>query len=69
MTDAVGPAAAVHDRKPLILRPSDHDRWQHTDPDDALALCAGYTGEIDVDRTAESWRRDGGKRSDTTSLL
>lgn len=69
MTDAVGEAAEVHDRMPVILRPDDYDRWQHTDRDDALSLCVGYTGNLEIDRTAERWGGDGGKKSDTTSML
>lgn len=57
MTDAVGDAAEVHDRMPVILGLADYDRWLHTDSIDALSLCIGYTGEIEIDRTAEPWRR------------
>ncbi len=56
MTDAVGPAAEVHDRMPVILRPEDYDVWQHAAPDDARSLCVGYTGDLAIDRTSAPWR-------------
>jgi len=57
MTDAVGAAAEVHDRMPVILRPDDYDRWQHAAPEEARALCVGYAGEVTIEQTGDSWRR------------
>ena len=57
MTDAVGGAAEVHDRMPVILRPDDYERWQHAATEEARSLCSGYTGEVAIERSADPWRR------------
>lgn len=57
MTDAAGAASEVHNRMPVILKAEDYGRWQLGTPDEAKALCAGYSGEVAIDHTAESWRR------------
>ncbi len=57
MTDAAGQAAEVHSRMPVILRPADHDAWQQGSSDEALALCAAYSGKLSIDRTTDLWAR------------
>lgn len=57
MADAVGKASEVHSRMPVILHPGSYESWQNGTPDEAKALCVGYSGEFAIDRTAESWRR------------
>ena len=42
---------------PVILNAGDYDRWQFGTPEEAKVLCAGYLGEVTVDRTEEPWRR------------
>jgi putative SOS response-associated peptidase YedK len=45
----------IHDRMPGILDPGDHQSWLAGSPEDALALCAPYGGQMVVERTAEPW--------------
>ena len=44
MTDAVGEAAKVHNRMPVILSADDFDLWEGGAPQAAKALCIGYDG-------------------------
>jgi len=57
MTDAAGPAAEVHNRMPVILRPDEYVRWQNSNPEEARELCRGYQDPVAVDRTNDPWRR------------
>jgi putative SOS response-associated peptidase YedK len=56
MTDSAGsPAAAVHDRMPVLLTPADQARWLTAAPQEALALCRAWSGPLAITRTAEPW--------------
>ena len=55
MTDADGPAAAVHDRMPVLLAEKDWWRWTDGSPEEAKSLCAPWTGNLDLDRTQTPW--------------
>tara|TARA_R110002072_G_scaffold38314_19_gene111020 strand:+ start:13310 stop:13933 length:624 start_codon:yes stop_codon:yes gene_type:complete len=55
MTDAEGPAAAVHSRMPVVLAPEDHGVWTAGTPDEAKALCSAWRGDLAIDRTGEPW--------------
>lgn len=57
MTDAAGAAAEVHNRMPVILAPDQYEEWQEGSPEEALALCRGWEGPLEVDRTGESWAK------------
>ena len=57
MTDAAGEAAEVHNRMPVILRADDYDQWQNGEPDEAKALCTGWTGPLTIERTEEPWSK------------
>jgi putative SOS response-associated peptidase YedK len=55
MVDGHPQMAEVHDRMPLILAHAAQDYWLNATPDDALALCRTWEGELTVDRTDERW--------------
>lgn len=58
MTASAGTeAAGVHERMPVLLAPADHARWLDGSPQEALALCRGWTGPLVIDRTSEPWAR------------
>jgi len=57
MTDAAGPAAEVHRRMPVVLRPQDYAVWLASTPDSALELCRPWAGDLSIDRTNEPWSR------------
>ena len=57
MTDAAGGAAEVHNRMPVILRAEERDVWQNAAASEARQLCQPYSGDIEIERTSESWRR------------
>ncbi len=57
MTDAAGPAAQIHRRMPVVLRPEDYPVWLVSKPDEALALCRPWSGDVSIDRTDEPWSR------------
>lgn len=57
MTDAAGPAAEVHRRMPVVLRPQDYAVWLASAPDSALELCRPWAGDLSIDRTDEPWSR------------
>lgn len=59
MTDAAGPAASVHGRMPVVLRPENYSCWLSGEPGQALDLCQAWTGELSIDRTNETWSSDG----------
>jgi putative SOS response-associated peptidase YedK len=57
MTDAAGAAAEVHNRMPVVLRAEVQDVWQHGSAREARQLCQPYSGDIEIERTSESWKR------------
>jgi putative SOS response-associated peptidase YedK len=57
MTDAAGAAAEVHNRMPVILAPDRYEEWQAGSIEQAKALCRGWTGPLQIDRTGEAWSR------------
>ncbi|MEL7831819.1 SOS response-associated peptidase family protein [Citromicrobium bathyomarinum] len=57
MTDATGAAAEVHNRMPVILAPDQYEEWQEGSPEEALTLCRGWEGPLEIDRTGEPWAK------------
>ncbi len=55
MTSANPAISALHDRMPVILPPHTWQQWLHGDPQQALALCHPYSGDITVDSTNVPW--------------
>jgi putative SOS response-associated peptidase YedK len=66
MVDGHAQMADVHDRMPLILAREDWATWQQASPEDALALCRTWPGDLVVDRSTELWS---GKGHATGSLF
>lgn len=58
MTGSAGTdAAQVHERMPVLLAPEDQAAWLGGSPQDALALCRAWPGEIEIDRTDQPWAK------------
>ena len=58
MTDSAGSAAEdVHSRMPVLLKPEDYEGWVSGSPEDAKKLCVSWAGELNIERTDESWTR------------
>lgn len=57
MTDAAGAAADCHTRMPVILNPEQWGAWLGGSPASARQLCIPYTGDVQLDRTAEPWAK------------
>ena len=55
MVDGHPQMADVHDRMPLILSHAARAYWLQGTPEDALALCRTWDGELVVDRTRDPW--------------
>lgn len=55
MVDGHPQMAEVHDRMPLILSHAAQRYWLEGNPEDALALCRTWGGDLAVDRTAQLW--------------
>lgn len=55
MTDAVGLAAEVHDRMPVLLAKTDFSRWANGTMDDARGLIESWDGSITIERTDQKW--------------
>jgi putative SOS response-associated peptidase YedK len=55
MTDAEGPAAAVHSRMPVVLASEDHGVWTTGAPEQARALCSAWRGDLMIERSGEPW--------------
>ena len=55
MTDACGAAAECHTRMPVLLAGEDLTTWTDGSPEDALALCKPWEGDLVLDRTDEPW--------------
>jgi len=72
MTDSAGSQVAdIHSRMPVILARADYEGWVSGSPDDARSLCKAFEGEINIERTEESWTRSAAspKRPSQSSLL
>ncbi|QKG69902.1 SOS response-associated peptidase [Erythrobacter mangrovi] len=59
ITDAVGAAAEVHTRMPVLLADGDLATWTQGTPQQALALCRPWLGELTLDRTRDAWSGGG----------
>ena len=57
MTDAMGDAAQVHSRMPVILTPDSYLQWTDGTPNEARRLAVAYQGPLVIDRTDERWAR------------
>jgi putative SOS response-associated peptidase YedK len=58
MTDSEGTAAAaVHERMPVLLSPSDQARWLGGSPEEALGLCRGWAGPLAITATSDPWAK------------
>ena len=57
MTEACLHVADVHDRMPVILRPSDWADWLDGPPDGAGLLCRPYPDLMVRERTSDPWVR------------
>lgn len=57
MTEAVGVAATVHSRMPVILAITDHSSWLEHEMPDALGLCRPWMGQLVINRTDKLWAR------------
>ncbi|OBX18539.1 hypothetical protein A9995_11255 [Erythrobacter sp. QSSC1-22B] len=55
MTEAEGPAAAIHSRMPVVLAREDQALWTSGAPDQARALCSAWSGDLTIDRSGEPW--------------
>ena len=55
MTEACVAMGDIHDRMPVILSDAQHEAWTHGDPDEALALCGPWEGELTIDHTDQPW--------------
>ena len=67
MTDSAGSASAdIHSRMPVLLRREDYQGWVSGSPDEAKTLCRAWSGDLNIDRTDQSWVR--GKPSQTSLL-
>lgn len=55
MVDGHPQMAEVHDRMPLILSRAAQKYWLEGSPEDALALCRTWEGDLTVDRTRDPW--------------
>lgn len=62
MTDSAGPAAEVHSRMPVLLKPEDYAGWVSGSPDEARSLCKAWEGDLKIDRTDQPWSRGGQSR-------
>jgi len=59
MTEACIAMGDIHDRMPVILAPKDHGAWLSGTPEEALALCRPFAGELRIERTIEPWAGSG----------
>ena len=57
MTEACIHVAGVHDRMPVILKPTNWADWLDGAPDKAGLLCRPYPDLMVCDRTSEAWVR------------
>lgn len=69
MVDGHPQMAEVHDRMPLILSHAAWNYWLDGSPEDALALCRTWEGDIAVDRTTQSWGGSTAKHHSQKDLL
>ena len=68
MTESCGAAAECHERMPVLLAEGDWDRWTGASAEDALGLCAPWTGPLTLDRTPESWTKPAAKPAQASLL-
>ena len=68
MVDGSAQMADIHDRMPLILARENWCRWTAGEPEEALALCRTWEGQLAVDRSAERWA-GGGAEAQQNRLL
>lgn len=57
MTASADPVKRIHDRMPVIVKPTDRDRWLLGSPEEAKKLCVPWTGPLIEDATTEKWYR------------
>lgn len=57
MTESCGVVTECHERMPVLLDEKDWRTWTSASPQDALAVCRPFDGEISLDRTSESWAK------------
>lgn len=58
MTESAGSAAEpVHSRMPVLLTPEDQSQWLGGSPQDALALCRAWPGDLVIDHTDQPWAK------------
>jgi putative SOS response-associated peptidase YedK len=69
MTEACVYVGPVHDRMPVILRPSDAEMWLTANSDDALGLCQPYDGVMLMARTTDPWVASRSGPSPQTAVL
>jgi putative SOS response-associated peptidase YedK len=55
MTESAGVVQRIHDRMPVVLKPSDYDIWLAGTVDQATALCVPYAEQLNADPTADLW--------------
>ena len=64
MTDSAGTRAAeVHERMPVLLAPADQSKWLAASPDEALALCRAWAGDLAIDRTDQPWAKGSARQA------
>lgn len=57
MTEPCDISCEVHDQMPVILWEIDPMIWLAGRPDEALALCVPWRGDLIIDRTNEFWTK------------
>lgn len=56
MVDATTELWDIHDRKPVILHPDEHDTWLRAPAEDAMGLVRQYPADrLAVDRSVDPW--------------
>lgn len=55
MTESAGVVQRIHDRMPVVIKPSDYGVWLSGTVDEATALFVPFDGLLDADPTADLW--------------
>ena len=55
MTESAGAVQRIHDRMPVVLKPSDYGVWLSGTINKATALCVPYADQLNADPTDELW--------------